>query len=114
MGRDASRDDVVATDHRPLNARPQSVPGTLGRRRERSATASYGACRSNRRQAFGSGAILGWIWEFPATRGTCWGSRTIIFWGLYRGPPVLGHSHLTFWALVFVVDDHIICRGYLA
>ena len=34
------------------------------------------------------------IWGFPKIRGTFLGVpiiRTIVFWGLYGGPPVLGN-----------------------
>ena len=35
------------------------------------------------------------IWGFPKIRGTLLGApiiRTIVFWGLYWGPPILGNS----------------------
>ena len=36
------------------------------------------------------------IWEFPKIRGTLLGvpiTRTIVFWGLYWGPLILGNYH---------------------
>ena len=44
-------------------------------------------------------ACLGGIWWFPQIRGTFLGVpiiRTIIFWGLYWGPPILGNYHRTY------------------
>ena len=53
------------------------------------------------------------IWEFPRLRGTILGvpiKRTIVFWGLYWGPLILGNYHITefgtslvFWAFEFRV-----------
>ena len=43
------------------------------------------------------GHDLGMIWGFPKIRGTILGvpiRRTIIFWGLYWGTPILGNYHL--------------------
>ena len=40
----------------------------------------------------------GLIWGFPKIRGTFLGVpiiRTIAFWGLYWGPPILGNYHIT-------------------
>ena len=37
------------------------------------------------------------IWEFPKIRGTILGIpiiRTIVFWGLYWGPLILGNYHI--------------------
>ena len=37
------------------------------------------------------------IWEFPKIRGTILGVpiiRTIVFWGLYWGPLILGNYHM--------------------
>ena len=37
----------------------------------------------------------GLIWGFPTIRGTLLEApiiRTIVFWGLYWGPPILGNS----------------------
>ena len=37
------------------------------------------------------------IWGFPKIRGTIFGvpiTRTIVFWGLYRGPLILGNYHI--------------------
>ena len=36
-------------------------------------------------------------WGFPKIRGTFLGVpiiRTIVFWGLYSGPPILGNCHM--------------------
>ena len=41
----------------------------------------------------------GLIWGFPTIRGTLLEApiiRTIEFWGLYWGPPILGNSHMGF------------------
>ena len=41
--------------------------------------------------------LTGGIWGFPKIRGTLLGVptlRTIVFWGLYWGPPIMGHYHL--------------------
>ena len=41
--------------------------------------------------------LVGTIWEFPKIRGTMLEApiiRTIVFWGLCRGPPILGKYHL--------------------
>ena len=40
------------------------------------------------------------IWEFPKIRGTILGVpiiRTIVFWGLYWGPLILGNYHIVHW-----------------
>ena len=37
------------------------------------------------------------IWGFPKIRGANLGApilRSIVFWGLYRGPPILGNYYL--------------------
>ena len=37
------------------------------------------------------------IWGFPKTRGTILGVpiiRTIVYWGLYWGPLILGNCHI--------------------
>ena len=39
------------------------------------------------------------MWEFPQIRGTSLGVpiiRTIVFWGLHWGPPILGNYHVAF------------------
>ena len=39
------------------------------------------------------------MWEFPKIRGTILGVpiiRTIVVWGLYWGPPILGNYHMYF------------------
>ena len=38
------------------------------------------------------------IWGVPKIRGTLLGVpkiRTIVFWGLYWGPPILGNDYIT-------------------
>ena len=40
---------------------------------------------------------IGFIWGFPKIRCTFLGVpviRTIVFWGLYWGPPILGNYHI--------------------
>ena len=44
---------------------------------------------------------IGDIWEFPKIRGTLFGVpilirtiMTIVFWGLYWGPPIFGNYHI--------------------
>ena len=42
------------------------------------------------------------IWGFPKIRGTLLGVpiiRTIVFWGLYWGPPILGNYHMCMYTL---------------
>ena len=42
--------------------------------------------------------VYGEIWGFPKIRGTLLGVpiiRTIVFWGLYWGPLILGNYHLS-------------------
>ena len=39
-------------------------------------------------------------WGFPKIRGAILGVpiiRTIVFWGLYWDPPILGNSHIARW-----------------
>ena len=44
------------------------------------------------------------IWGFPKIRGTFIGVpiiRTVVFWGLFWGPPILGKYHIVPSNLVF-------------
>ena len=52
----------------------------------------------------------GSIWGFPKIRGTLLGIpiiRTIVFWGLYWGPDILGNYHM--YIYTYVYKD---CLGY--
>ena len=38
------------------------------------------------------------MWEFPKSRGTCFGVpiiRGIVYWDLYWGPPIYGNYHVS-------------------
>ena len=51
------------------------------------------------RTALGLGIFGIRIWGFPKIRGTFLGVliiRTIVYWGLYRGPLILGNYHVGF------------------
>ena len=52
---------------------------------------------------------------FPKIRGTILGVhiiRTIVFWGLYWGPPILGKYHVAFGA-VWAAGSCSYCSGNL-
>ena len=43
------------------------------------------------------------IWGFPKIRDTIFGVpliRTIVFWGLYWGPPILGNYHILLYHII--------------
>ena len=49
------------------------------------------------------------IWGFPKIRPTILGVpiiRTVVFWGLYWGPPILGNCHIGF--RVYIVNYGVI------
>ena len=49
--------------------------------------------------------LMEFTWGFPKIRGTFLGVpiiRTIVYWGLYWGPPILGNYHMTSVQLSFL------------
>ena len=48
------------------------------------------------------------LWGFPKIRGTILGVpiiRTIVFWGLYWGPPILENYHISRFHISEIKDD---------